>query len=77
MSIQHLAIKCNRCSGTGTDDNIQNPDGSVTPGNCLICGGDGYIESALIDTTEVTAELDWIKKKIKKILQKLEIEKEE
>ena len=71
MTTQTLSIKCSRCSGTGIDDNV-NP--SVP---CAGCGGDGYVESSLIDTTEVMNELDWLKKKIKKILKKLEIEDED
>lgn len=70
MTTQTLSIKCTRCNGTGIDDNL-NP-----PASCLICGGDGYVQSSLIDTTELMNELDWLKKKIKKILQKLEIPEE-
>ena len=67
MTNQKFSIKCSRCLGTGIDDNV-NP--SVP---CAGCGGDGYVESSLIDTTEVINELDWIKNKMKKILKKLEL----
>ena len=67
MTTQTLSVKCTRCMGTGIDDNL------VPPGPCVVCGGDGYITSASLDVTEMMNELDWLKKKIKKILQKLEI----
>jgi len=70
MTTQTLSIKCSRCNGSGIDDNT-NP-----PSSCVACGGDGYVESALVDTTELMNELDWIKKKIKNILKKLDVEEE-
>ena len=73
MKTQNITIKCGRCNGTGIDDNKRDENGNIIPESCTSCGGDGYIESALIDVTEVMDLLDWIKKKIKKILQKLEL----
>jgi len=70
MTNQKFSIKCPRCLGTGSDSNV------TPPILCDACSGTGYIDSALIDTTEITNELNWLKKKIKKILQKLEISEE-
>lgn len=62
--------KCSRCLGTGIDNN-------VTPNiPCISCGGVGYIQSEVIDITELTDKLDWIKNKIKKILKKLDLPEE-
>jgi len=77
MKTQNITIKCGRCNGAGSDDNKRDAEGNIIPESCISCGGDGYIESALIDVTEVMDSLDWLKKKIKKILKKLEIEEED
>ena len=76
MKTQDITIKCGRCNGTGIDDNAVDEEGNPIPESCISCGGDGFIESGLLDVTEVMNELDWIKKKIKKILNKLEIDEE-
>ncbi len=71
--------KCPRCLGTGvftTADPI--PDDPYAPDEdpCTSCLGTGYLEVGKVDSTDITDELDWIKKKIKKILNKLEIPEE-
>lgn len=59
--------KCNRCLGTGTDDN-------VTPNeSCAGCGGTGYTDDGVMDTTAIMDQLDWLHRKVKKILDKFEI----
>jgi hypothetical protein len=70
MSETTIQIKCTRCLGTGIDDNL------MPPGPCMACGGDGLVGSAVVDTTDIMDELDWLKKKIKKILNQLEIPEE-
>ena len=73
MPNQILKFKCGRCSGTGIDDNQKDENGNSIPESCIPCSGTGYSAGGMIDTTEVMDLLDWLKKKIKKILQKLEI----
>jgi DnaJ-class molecular chaperone len=70
-------IMCPRCLGTGiytTEDSTTHLP--IVEDPCTNCGGAGYFETGKTDTTEIMDELDWIKKKIKKILNKLEIEEE-
>jgi len=65
---------CQRCLGTGING------GNIPPGvdenPCSNCKGTGYVNEGIIDFTLVMTELDWIKKKIKKILNKLDIPEE-
>lgn len=69
MTELSVRVKCSRCLGTGIDNNdTANPNTS-----CTACGGTGYIQSESIDISAITDELDWIHKKIKKILNKLDI----
>ena len=63
-------VKCSRCLGTGIDDNV------IPNVLCVPCSGTGYVQSEVIDTTEIMDLLDWIKKHIKKIEKKLDIEEE-
>ena len=70
MSTMIAEIKCSRCSGTGTDTNV------VPNIPCTVCAGTGYTQSEVIDTTEIVDLLKWIKKNIKKILKKFDIEEE-
>jgi len=70
--------KCLACGGTGIyvykqNDSQGNPI-EITQDPCIVCSGVGYIETGKIDGAE---DISWIKKKIKKILQKLEIPDEE
>lgn len=68
MTQASIKVKCNRCLGTGLDDNV------TPPAECEGCGGDGWVEVDAVDTTAIMEELDWLHKKVKKILNKLEIE---
>ena len=70
MSEMIASNKCNRCSGSGVDNNV---DPSVP---CLACSGTGIMQSGTIDSTEITDLLEWIKKHIKKIEKKLDIAEE-
>jgi len=66
---------CPRCLGAGiytTEDPVTHVP--VVEDPCTNCNGEGYFEAGKMVTTEIMDELDWIKKKIKKILNKLEIE---
>ncbi len=76
MTTQKLSVRCSTCDGTGIDRNQKDENGNVIPKTCIACNGDGWLDTGVIDTTEITDELGWIKKKIKKILQKLEISEE-
>ena len=63
MTTQALSIKCPRCSGTGIDSN-------VSPAiSCTNCGGDGYIENALLDTTEISGKIDALQLSIDQVAQ--------
>lgn len=59
--------QCRRCMGTGIASEIH---GGEPENPCTQCGGDGFVDTGYVGGAE---ELDWIKKKIKKILDKLEI----
>lgn len=67
MTQAAIKIKCTRCLGTGMDDNMSP---SIS---CVGCDGDGWTEVNSVDTTAIMEELDWLHKKVKKILIKLEI----
>ena len=65
-----IKIKCSRCNGSGTDDNL-------TPSvPCASCNATGYVKNSSIDITVLTDDLNWIKNKIKKILKKLDLPEE-
>jgi len=70
-----LSVKCPRCGGTGTHK-VFNLDNVIVDENCTLCLGVGTIACGNVDVTDLMDELDWIKKKIKKILQKLDIPEE-
>ena len=63
MTTQTLSIKCSRCNGSGIDDNT-NP-----PSSCVACGGDGYVVSALVDTTKLTGKLDALQVSIDQVAE--------
>ena len=69
-----LKIKCGRCGGTGTDENVRDQNGNVVPQSCTSCGGIGYVELGLMDMTVVIEDLAICKRRLRKILDKLEIE---
>lgn len=64
------------CLGTGIYQSIDQDRVVIIQDPCETCGGTGYLEEGKSDTTEIINELDWIKKKIKKILTKLEVPEE-
>ena len=66
-------IKCGRCGGIGIAYTTSNLQSDVVEDPCTQCAGSGFHVVGKIDGAE---ELDWIKRKIKKILNKLEIEEE-
>jgi hypothetical protein len=53
--------------GTGYDST------SANPGSCLPCAGLGYIAKDKIDITSLQADIDKILRRLKKIMDKLEI----
>ena len=72
METQDITIKCGRCNGTGTEDNTKDEQGNPIPISCSSCGGDGYIESGLLDVTEVMNKLNDIEDKINDIKEKVD-----
>ncbi len=64
-------IICNRCLGTGIY--IGSSENDITEDPCKSCLGEKYITIGKLDGA---TEIDWIKKKIKKILNKLDIPEE-
>jgi DnaJ-class molecular chaperone len=69
---------CLACGGSGIyryikNDTQGNPE-EVIQDPCVTCNGLGYLETGTVDGEN---DIDWIKKKIKKILNKLEIPEEE
>jgi DnaJ-class molecular chaperone len=74
MSESKKYSRCPKCYGTG----ICNTYNAITEETtvedpCVNCSGQGYFEDGKIDTTEIMDKLDWLKKKVKKILDKLEV----
>jgi len=74
MSDINMYVKCLTCDGSGK---IMTHEEIPTEMDCPTCNGLGKALRSTIDTTDIMNELDWIKKKIKKILQKLDIPEEE
>jgi len=66
MESYKLKVSCATCKGTGID-----PD---TNSGCTDCNQTGYEMQGEVDGAE---DIDWIKKKIKKIFKKLEIPDED
>lgn len=63
---------CQKCAGTGVYWRSSR-EGQSPIDPCPICGGSGMGNMYYINIEEITNELDWIKRKIKKILNKLDI----
>ena len=59
--------KCSRCLGTGIDTNM------TPPGVCISCEGSGYYGADFVDVTELAEDVDKCKRRLKKIMDKLEI----
>lgn len=70
--------ECIACGGSGVyrypQIDAQGNVIEVVQDPCQKCGGTGNIKTGTLDGAE---EIDWIKKKIKKILNKLDIPEEE
>jgi len=67
-------VKCGRCDGTGIAYTTSNLQPIILEDPCTQCAGSGF---HVIGKVDGMVELDWIKRKIKKVLQKLEIPEEE
>ncbi len=75
----NVVMICPRCFGSGISDRAGKP---IDP--CPVCNGTGKIDvPEIVDDKPIQdnldlikIELDWIKKKIKKILNKLELPEE-
>ena len=76
MAILTIQMPCGRCGGSGSDDNRKDAEDNPIVVECSSCGGTGLLDNAKMDVSVITDELDWLKKKVKKILQKLEIPEE-
>ena len=65
---------CATCSGTGIQDAGQDNQGNPVPSKtCLACNGTGKLPMGVLDTTDLKDDLDKIKRRLKKIMDKLEI----
>lgn len=80
--MENLYQKCSGCGGSGVNSgSTQNEDGSSTPVEtpCTRCEGDGLQELGslsdefMAEFEKANAAVDYIKKKIKVILQHLEL----
>jgi DnaJ-class molecular chaperone len=58
---------CSRCRGTKVDDNI-NP-----PAPCSSCEATGYTNGDVVELTELSDDITICKRRLKKIMDKLEI----
>ena len=68
MTELNFNVKCSRCLGTGVDPAVPNT-------SCSACNGAGNVPTGY--TQSESANILWIKNKIKKILKKLDISEEE
>jgi len=70
-----VTITCPKCHGTGIYErgSVVELDGILSVNPCPMWNGDKILIAHHIDIEEIITELDWIKKKIKKILNKLEL----
>jgi len=73
MTESNIRIKCGRCNGTGVDDNTMDDNEVPIPKSCISCGGDGWLESFKVDTTDIMDDLGRCKKRLKKIMDHLGI----
>jgi len=48
MVAKIITIPCNRCKGSGIDDNLRDAEGLPIPESCTSCEGTGRFESATI-----------------------------
>ena len=67
MTNLDIKFMCPRCMGTGFDNT------SANSGECIPCAGLGYIAKDKIDITSLQADIDKILRRLKKIMDKLEI----
>lgn len=66
-------IKCPHCNGTGKSNIAGDLDKEGILRNCPKCQGEGYYVSGKIDTTDIMADLVVCKRKLKKLMDKLEV----
>jgi len=67
---------CARCKGTGKSLELidsANPSLGTEDKICINCNGDGFIKWGDLDVTEIMTDLDKCKRRLKKIMDKLEI----
>ena len=72
MSEATIKQTCRVCEGTGKVSNKLSWEGNPIEENCLPCNGIGYLLS-ILDTTDIMTDLDKCKRRLKKIMDKLEI----
>lgn len=65
--------RCGRCIGTGVDDNTKDNDGNPALIPCASCGGSGNVANGMIDLTDLQADMDKVLRRLKKIMDKLEV----
>ena len=70
----NIKSDCPNCNGTGISPNKKLVDGVQVPeGPCPTCESIGIITKLTIDFTEVQGDLDKILRRLKKIMDKLEV----
>jgi hypothetical protein len=80
MSKQDISIKCDSCGGIGLHNGPNPENGNDIETTCTKCNGMGFLLFAqlnqdLVDNIESTKDkVDWLKKNVKEILKKLDIE---
>ncbi len=73
MSEANIKRICPLCKGVGTYTDHDEYGNPLPDTLCRECNGDGGKEDYKLDTTEIMDDLDKCKKRLKKIMDKLEI----
>ena len=74
MRESKIIERCQWCGGTGINKETKDILGNPIEIPCTYCGADGKFESSrAVDTTDIMEDLDKIKKRLKKIMDKLEV----
>jgi DnaJ-class molecular chaperone len=69
-----IKTRCNRCLGTGVDDN------GLSPAACTACGGDGYKDIDKLDVTDIMDAISDVMDKcndIKEVVDEIKVKVDE